>query len=114
LFGQYIGSGDGSGSGQLAGAVHWDLYEDQTLPDQHPAFFRGVVERNGQQQPFKMIGIYTPESADKQRWRFSGTIVFDDDRVLETLHAPIVGSFDANTHTAHYTILTDPKAEYPR
>src|SRR5579872_3392832 len=53
LFGQYIGSGDGSGSGALAGTVHWDLYEDQTLPDQHPAFFRGVVERNGQQHPFK-------------------------------------------------------------
>jgi hypothetical protein len=109
LFGAYIGSGDGSGSGALAGIVHWDLYEDQTLPDQHPAFFRGVVERNGQQHSFKMIGIYTPVSADKKHWRLSGTIVFDDDQVLKARHAPIVGSFDGTTGTAHYTILTDAK-----
>jgi hypothetical protein len=111
LFGQYIGSGDGSGSGALAGTVHWDLYEDQTLPDQHPAFFRGVVERNGQQHSFKMIGIYTPVSADKKHWRLSGTIVFDDDQVLKARHAPIVGSFDGTTGTAHYTVLTDAKAK---
>jgi hypothetical protein len=114
LFGEYIGSGDGSGSGALAGVVHWDLYEDQTLPDQHPAFFRGVVERNGQRHPFKMIGIFTPESADKMHWRLSGTIVFDDAQVLKARHAPIVGSFDGTTGTAHYTILTDANGKQSR
>jgi hypothetical protein len=41
LFGDYLGSGDGSGSGALVGRIDWDLYEDQSRDDRHPAWFRG-------------------------------------------------------------------------
>src|SRR6202023_124001 len=33
LFGDYLGSGDGSGSGALVGRIDWDLYEDQSRDD---------------------------------------------------------------------------------
>src|SRR5579863_1236606 len=111
MFGEYLGSGDGSGSGVLAGGVDWDLYEDQSLIDRSPAFFRGFVERDGHRHPFQIIGIYTPESADRRQWRISGVIVFDDSQLLGELHAPITGTFEASTGSAHYTVWSDHEAK---
>jgi hypothetical protein len=111
LFGDYLGSGDGSGSGALVGRIDWDLYEDQSRDDRHPAWFRGFLERNGHRFPFEIIGVYTPDSADRRRWRLSGAISFDDSHLLGTLHAPITGTFEGSTKRAHYTIWADPESQ---
>ena len=107
LFGDYLASGDGSGSGALAGRIDWDLYEDQSREDRHPAWFRGFIERDGRRYPFEIIGIYTPDSADLRRWRISGAITFDDNHLLGMIHAPITGTFEASTNSAHYTVWAD-------
>lgn len=111
LFGSYLASGDGEGSGALAGRVFWDLYEDQSGDDRHPAFFRGIVEQDGRRYPFEIIGIYTQESTDRQRWRISGVITFADGHVLGTAHEPMNGTWDATTRTSHFTIWTDRDAQ---
>jgi len=107
LFGEFLASGDGRGSGALAGRIKWDLYEDQSKDARHPAWFRGTLERNGRQYPFEIMGIYTPDPSVPARWRISGAIAFDDTRLLGTLHAPITGTFDANASSARYTVWVD-------
>jgi hypothetical protein len=107
LFGKYLASGDGEASGALVGHVFWDLYEDQLREDRHPAFFRGFVERDGRRYPFEIIGIYTPDSADRQRWRISGVITFADKTVLGTAHEPFTGTREASTRASHFTIWAD-------
>jgi hypothetical protein len=109
LFGEYLGSGDGRGSGALAGRIKWDLYETHT-PTRHPAWFRGTLERDGRQYPFEIIGVYTPDPSDSARWRISGVIAFDDTRLLGRLHAPLTGTFEANTNSARYTVWVDGKS----
>ena len=104
LFGDYLASGDGSGSGLLVGRIAWDLYEDQSAAERHPAFFRGFLERDGQRYPFEIIGLYTPESPDRRRWRITGAITFDDGRTLGMKQASLTGTFQAGPNTAHYTI----------
>jgi hypothetical protein len=110
LFGDYLASGDGSGSGALAGRLEWDLYEDESRDDRHPAWLRGVIERDGRRYPFEIIGVYTPDPADRRRWRISGAIAFDDARLLGALHAPITGAFEASTNSARYTVWVDGKS----
>jgi len=110
LFGDYLASGDGSGSGALSGRIQWDLYEDQSRDDRHPAWFRGVFERDGHRYPFEIIGVYTPDPKNSGRWRISGAITFDDIKLLGTLHAPITGTFEANTSSARYTVWVDSKS----
>jgi len=44
--------------------VAWDLYEETSAEERHPAFLRGFLERDGQRYPFEIIGLYTPESPD--------------------------------------------------
>jgi hypothetical protein len=109
LFGDFLGSGDGRGSGALAGRIKWDLYETHQRT-RHPAWFRGTLDRDGRQYPFEIVGVYTPDPADPARWRISGAIAFDDTRLLGTLHAPITGTFDANTNSARYTVWVDGKS----
>jgi hypothetical protein len=110
LFGEFLASGDGSGSGALAGRIKWDLYEDQSRDTRHPAWFRGSLERNGHQYPFEIIGVYTQDPSDPARWQISGVIAFDDTRLLGTLNAPITGAYQANTNSAKYTVWVDGKS----
>jgi hypothetical protein len=107
LFGDYVASGDGSASGALAGRFGGDLYEDGSRDDRHPAFFRGFIERDGHRILLEIIGVYTPLSADRQRWQLSGAITFDDDHLLGTSFATITGTFEAKTDRAHYTVWVD-------
>jgi hypothetical protein len=104
LFGNYLASGDGRVTGALTGRIGWDLYEDQSREDRHPAWFRGFFERDGRRYPFEIIGIYTPDGANRRRWRISGAITFDDSHLVGTPHAPITGTFEAATNSAHYTV----------
>jgi hypothetical protein len=110
LFGEFLASGDGSGSGTLAGRIKWDLYEDQSREARHPAWFRGILEHNGHQYPFEIIGVYTQDPSDPARWQISGVIAFDDTRLLGTLNAPITGAYQANTNSARYTVWVDGKS----
>ncbi len=110
LFGDYLASGDGRGSGALSGRIQWDLYEDQSRDARHPAWFRGTLERDGRRYPFEIIGVYTPDPSDPARWRISGAIAFDDTRLLGTLHAPITGTFEGSTNSARYTVWVDGKS----
>jgi hypothetical protein len=89
LFGDYLASGEGEGSGPLIGHFLWDLYEDQSRDDRHPAFFRGFVEREGRRHSFEIIGVYVPVSADRRRWQLSGAITFADALVLGTIAAQL-------------------------
>ena len=107
LFGSYLASGDGEATGAVVGHVFWDLYEDHSRSDRHPTFFRGFVERDGRRYPFQIIGVYTQESADPQRWRISGVITFADKTVLGTAHEAFTGTRDASTRTSHFTIWAD-------
>jgi hypothetical protein len=110
LFGDFLASGGGRGSGALAGRLKWDLYEDQSRDARHPAWFRGTLERDGPRYPFEIIGVYTPDPAHPGRWRISGAIAFDDTRLLGTLHAPITGTFDGSANSARYTVWVDGKS----
>jgi hypothetical protein len=110
LFGEFLASGDGRGSGALAGRIKWDLYEDQSHDNRHPAWFRGTLERDGRQYPFEIVGVYTPDPSDPARWHLSGAIAFDDSRLLGALHAPITGTFEASTDSARYTVWLDGKS----
>jgi hypothetical protein len=107
LLGTYLGSGDGEAFGKINGRVYWDLYEDQSREDRHPTYFRGQIERDGRHYPFEIIGIYSPASADKKRWRFSGAITFADKAVLGTEQQPIVGRWEASTRTSHFMVWPD-------
>jgi hypothetical protein len=111
LFGHYLASGDGETAGAIVGRVFWDLYEDHSQADRHPTFFRGFVERDGHRYPFEIIGIYTPESADKTHWRISGAITFADKAVLGTEQQPIVGKWEASTRTSRFTIWADRQSQ---
>jgi hypothetical protein len=111
LFGNYLASGVGEASGAFGGHVFWDLYEDQSQDDRHPAFFRGFLERDGRRYPFEIIGIYSPESVDGQRWRISGVVTFADKGLLGTTHEPLTGSFDASTRTSRFTIWAERSSE---
>src|SRR5258708_5681268 len=95
LFGDYVASGDGSGSGALAGHVVWDLYEE-ARKTRHLSWFHGFVERDGRRYPFEITGVYTPTTADRRRWQLSGAIAFDDDHLLGTSYATITGTFEAD------------------
>ena len=107
LFGSYLASGEGEASGGLVGRFVWDLYEDQSHEDRHPAWLRGYLERDGRRYPFVIVGIYTPDSADRGRWRISGTITFDDSKLLGAPHAPITGRYEANSNSARYVVWID-------
>jgi len=105
---KYLGSGDGTGTGALAGQIAWDLYEDQSRDDMHPTQFRGFVERDGNRHPFHVIGIFIPDPAQPvERWQFAGTIVFDDAHPLGVRAAAITGSVQAGVWKHHYTIWLD-------
>ncbi len=106
---QHLGSGDGAASGALAGRLVWDLYEDQSRDDLHPTQFRGFIERDGRRHPFQIIGVFTPE-AGKPRWKFSGTLVFDDDKLLPAQHAPVAGYVETGVWRHHYTVWLDGAA----
>ena len=106
LFGDYVASGDGTGSGALAGHIVWDLYEE-ARKTRHVSWFHGFVERDGHRYPFEIAGIYTPVTADRRRWQLSGAIAFDDDHLLGASYATITGTFDADTVSAHYTVWAD-------
>ena len=108
LFGDYLASGDGSGSGPLVGKVAWDLYEETETAERHPAFLRGFLERDGQRYPFEIIGLYTAESADRRQWRITGAITFTDHQMLGMKQASLTGTFEVATSTAHYTIWGQP------
>jgi hypothetical protein len=114
LFGEYFASGDGESTGAVVGKIAWDLYEDTSSSEQHPAFFRGFVERDGQRYAFEIIGLYTPESADRRHWRITGAIAFSDSHVLGMKQASLTGTFEAGANaaaaTAHYTIWAEPNA----
>lgn len=111
LFGDYLASGDGSASGVLAGKIAWDLYEETSAAERHPAFFRGFLERDGRRYPFEIIGLYTPESPDRRQWRITGAITFDDGRMLGMKQASLTGTFQAGANTAHYTIWGQDDAQ---
>lgn len=105
---EYLGSGDGSGSGKLAGRVGWDLYEDQSNDDMHPTQFRGFIERDGVRHPFTLIGVFTPDGLEKTRhWYLSGAIVFDDERLLGARHAAVTGNVQAGVWKHRYTVWLD-------
>lgn len=107
LFGSYLASGEGEASGGIAGRFVWDLYEDQSREDRHPVWMLGYLEREGRRYPFTIVGIYTPDSPDRRRWRISGTITFDDKQVLGAPHAPITGLYEANSRSARYSVWID-------
>ena len=114
LFGSYLGSGRGAASGVLEGTVAWDLYEDQSRDDMHPSLFRGFIERDGKRHPFQIIGVLTPDGLEKTRhWFLSGTIVFEDSKLLGVRHAPVTGSVEAGVWKHRYTVWVDPD-ENPR
>ena len=105
---RYLGSGNGAATGALAGRIAWDLYEDQSRDDVHPTQFRGFIERDGKRHLFQIIGIYTPEAGEPiRRWKFTGTIVFDDRALFPALHAPVTGYVEAGVWRGHYTVLLD-------
>ena len=112
LFGKYLGSGDGSASGTLAGRFVWDLYEDQSRDDRHPMLMRGFIERDGRRYPFQILGVFTREAPDNpRRWLHSGTIVFDDSQLLGTVHAPVTGTaVQTDTWRHQYTVWVDREA----
>src|SRR5882672_8504844 len=94
LFGDYLASGDGNGSGALAGRIGWDLYEEPR-ETRHLSWFHGFVERDGKKFPFEIIGVYTPLTVDRRRWQLSGAIAFDDAHLLGTSYATVTGTFEA-------------------
>lgn len=104
LFGRYLGSGDGNVAGAVEGTVAWDLYEDQSRDDLHPAQFHGLLEVESGSYPFQLIGVYTPRQSERvtapdggehvRFWELTGTIVFDDDRPLGTRQALVSGVTD--------------------
>jgi hypothetical protein len=110
LFGDYLASGDGSGSGALSGRIKWDLYEDHSRNARHPAWFRGILERDGHSYPFEIIGVSILDPKNSARWQISGAITFEDIKLLGTSHAPITGTFEASTSSARYTVWVDSKS----
>jgi hypothetical protein len=111
LFGSYLSSGEGEASGAVTGHVVWDLYEDQSLEDRHPTFFRGFLEHDGHRYPFEIIGIYAPASSDKKRWHISGAIAFSDKLVLGKEQQLIAGEWEAATRTSHFTVWADSSSQ---
>ncbi len=109
LFGIYLGTGTGVANGALKGTVAWDLYEDQSRADMHPTLFRGFIERDGKRHPFQIIGVLTPDGLKKTRhWFLSGTIVFEDSKLLGVRHAPVTGSVETGVWKHRYTVWVDP------
>lgn len=117
LFGAYLGTGSGVGTGALQGTVGWDLYEDQSRKDLHPAFFRGFVTQGTERHSFQIVGVFTPVDIDLEnkwgshrgasharQWTLSGTIVFDDNTLLGVRHAPLTGSVNLEVMTGKYTV----------
>jgi hypothetical protein len=116
LFGAYLGSGGGVATDALAGAITWDLYEDQSRDHTHPTLFRGFIERDGKRHAFEIIGVFTPDGlATPRRWFLSGTIVLEDDKLLGVRAAPVTGSGSAETGVwkHSFTIWVD-RDENPR
>ncbi|MGH8529512.1 MAG: hypothetical protein ACRETN_06655 [Nevskiales bacterium] len=105
---QYLGSGDGTATGAIAGRVGWDLHEDQSRDDLHPTQFRGFIERDGKRHPFQIIGVFTPEPGQPiRRWKLTGTIVFDDNALFTGQHAPVTGYVETGSWKHRYTVLVD-------
>ena len=76
FFGDYLGSGTGRISGQLNGAVHWDLYEDQSREDLHRVQLVGVVvKEDGSRVPFEGLGFY--KSREGGYWDLTASFSFD-------------------------------------
>lgn len=108
---RYLGSGNGAATGVLAGRVGWDLYEDQSREDLHPTQFRGFIERDGKRHSFQIVGVFTPEAGKPiRRWKFTGTIVFDDRALFPALHAPVTGYVETGVWRHHYTVWVDDVA----
>lgn len=108
---EYLGSGDGAGTGKLAGRISWDLFEDQSRDDLHPTQFRGFIERDGERHSFHIIGVFTPDGLGKAlRWYLSGTIVFDDERLLGARHAAVTGDVQIGVWKHRYTVWLDSDA----
>ena len=119
-FGKYLGTGTGTGTGALQGRIGWDLYEDQSRDDLHPAHFHGFVERDGKRHPFQVIGVFTPVELDKSKtwgsdlgashashWTLSGTIVFEDESVLGARQGTVAGAVDLTEMKGKYTVWVD-------
>lgn len=121
LFGQYLGSGDGVAAGKLNATVVWDLYEDQSRDDLHPAHFRGLLEMDGIQHPFQILGVYTPTGTERvvtpgghetlRYWTLSGTVVFEDTGLLGVRHATITGKVDTGVGRVVHAIWLDHTVE---
>ena len=117
LFGHYLGTGDGVATGTLQGTVDWDLYEDQSRDDLHPAHFRGFIAHQGTPYAFQLIGVYTPEGQEQvtmpdgrehsRHWALSGTIVFEDPALLGMRQALVTGSTDLSVMQLRVTVWGD-------
>lgn len=120
LFGKYLGTGDGVVAGAIEGRVEWDLYEDQSKDDFHPAHFRGTIHHDGRIHSFQIFGVYTPVGTEMastpsghetfRHWSLSGTIAFDDDELLGVRHTPITGLVDTSVgQVQHRVWLIEPR-----
>ncbi len=75
LHGKYLGSGTGTVSGEIDGAVVWDLYEDQTDTQLHRTQFVGrITAEDGGSIDFETTGYFVPRAGEPTFWNLTSAI----------------------------------------
>lgn len=106
LFGHYLATGYGKISGEIEGDLSWDLYEDQSSDDFHPAHFIGALTRDGRSISVQLIGLYTPVRSDSRTdWKLIGSLSIDDADLLPAKQVPVVGTINMPTRKAIFRTL---------
>ncbi len=108
--GVYIGSGVGTVSGpELAGSVHWTLFEDQHGETCESNLFGTITTGDGALIRFDTMGLFRRPYADQPHlWVSSAAVQFatDDARFawLNPLLAVWEGTFDMKAYRHHYRL----------
>ncbi len=110
LHGKYLGSGTGTVSGEIDGALVWDLYEDQTDPQLHRTQFVGRINAtDGSSIDFETTGYFVPRAGESTFWNLTSAIYFFSARgpAYQSLQGALgawEGSVDTRTFSHRYQL----------
>jgi hypothetical protein len=108
-FGTYLGQGDGTVSGELiAGAVTWDLFEDQGDAACDANLIGQIRTEDGAEVGFEILGFFK-RAGDRKTWTMTSAIRFRSAdaryRSLDDCIGVIRGTFDPDSYVHRYEIL---------
>lgn len=114
--GTYIGSGDGTVTGDvLSGSVKWSLFENQA-PDVCDFTLVGTItaavgmggdtDGNGVEHAFEILG-YSEHEPDTRTWRLSAGIRFTGAKggTAFPVVGVVTGEFNSDSQTHHYELF---------